>query len=142
MLIHSVDNPVGFLAAQLVKAWGGKVTATVSSRAVPTVHHLGIDDLIVHDGHQIDYYSVLSSRPKFDVVLNTVGSFMHDSCRALCQEDGVVVSTVASPPASDEYGLIFGSLYSMWVRTKLFFLKVSELLLNYSGYLSGVRGLL
>lgn len=126
MLIHSVDNPVGCLAAQLVKAWGGKVSATVSTRAIPTAQQLGIDDLILHDGHQIDFDSVLSARPKFDVVLNTVGSFMHDSCRALCQEEGLVVSTVASPPASDKYGLIYGSLYSIWLRTKLTFLKVNN----------------
>lgn len=124
VLVHSVDNPVGCIAAQLVKAWGGHVTATVSSRAMATAQQLSVDDLILHDGQEIDFDSLLSSRQKFDLVLNTVGSFMHDSCRALCVDGGLVVTTVASPPASDKYGLIYGSLYSMWLRLKLIFLKV------------------
>ncbi len=140
VLVHSVDNPVGCIAVQLIKAWGGHVTATVSSRAVATAQQLDIDDLVLHDGHEIDFDSLLSSRPKFDLVLNTVGSFLHDSCRALCQEGGLVVSTVASPPASDRYGILYGSLYSMWLRTKLIFLKVIllflHLLISYTCFLT------
>ena len=89
-----------------------------------TAQQLSVDDLILHDGQEIDFDSLLSSRQKFDLVLNTVGSFMHDSCRALCVDGGLVVTTVASPPASDKYGLIYCSLYSMWLRLKLIFRKV------------------
>ena len=32
---------------------------------------------------------------------------------------------MSSPPASDKYGLLFGSLYSMWLRIKLTFMKTS-----------------
>lgn len=125
VLIHSVDNPVGCIAAQLVKAWGGHVTATVSSRGMITAQQLGIDDLILHDGQHVDFDTLLSSCSKFDLVLNTVGSILHDSCRSFCCDGGVVVSTVASPPASDKYGLIYGSLYSVWLRIRLTFLKDS-----------------
>ena len=126
ILVHSADNPVGCIAVQLIKAWGGHVTATVSSRGLPTVQQLGADDLIIHDAQNEDFQQMLASREKFDLVLNTVGSFLHESCRSVCRDGGLIISTVASPPASDQYGIVLGSLYSMWLRIQLLFAKVSQ----------------
>lgn len=123
ILVHSADNPVGCIAVQLVKAWGGHVTATVCSRGFPTAQQLGADDLIIHDAQNDDFQQTLASREKFDLVLNTVGSFLHESCRSVCRDGGLIISTVASPPASDQYGILLGSLYSMWLRIQLLFAK-------------------
>ena len=126
ILVHSADNPVGCIAVQLVKAWGGHVTATVCSRGFPTAQQLGADDLIIHDAQNDDFQQTLASREKFDLVLNTVGSFLHESCRSVCRDGGLIISTVASPPASDQYGILLGSLYSMWLRIQLLFAKVKQ----------------
>lgn len=121
VLIHTVNNPMGCIAAQLIKAWGGHVTATVSSRGLVIANQLGIDDVIVYDGKDSDFQSLLTSQTKFDLVVNTVGSYLHDFCKANCKEEGVIVSTVATHPASDQYGVFFGALYSLWVRLRLRF---------------------
>ena len=115
---------MGCIAAQLIKAWGGHVTATVSSRGLVIANQLGIDDVIVYDGKDSDFQSLLTSQTKFDLVVNTVGSYLHDFCKANCKEEGVIVSTVATHPASDQYGVFFGALYSLWVRLRLRFQRV------------------
>lgn len=117
------------MAAQLAKSWGAHVTAAASSRSLPTLQKLGVlDDIILHDNTASSdansYATILLAVPsdkKFDIVLNTVGSFLHNSCLDLCSDGGLVVSAVASPPASDRYGLVLGSVYSAWLRLKLAF---------------------
>jgi len=121
VLIHTVNNPMGCIAAQLIKAWGGHVTATVSSRGLLLANQLGVDDVIIYDGKDSDFESLLASRSKFDLVVNTVGSYLHDFCKASCKEEGVIVSTTAAHPASDQYGVFFGGLYSLWLRLRLGF---------------------
>ena len=103
-----------------------QVTATVSKRGLPIAQRIGVDDVILYDSRSPneDFNLVLATRNKFDVVLNTVGSFLHDSCKKLCAEGGVVVSTVSTPPASDHYGIFFGSLYSWMLRIMLLFQRV------------------
>lgn len=126
--MHAVQNPVGCVAVQLIKAWGGHVTATVTCRALAAAQHLGVDDIIVYDASSkmdgAGFEALLKSRDKFDLVLNTVGSFLHEASKSVCRQGGVVVTTVASPPASDRYGILLGSLYSCWLRIKLLFTKV------------------
>lgn len=118
----SADNAVGCMIGQLAKLWGAHVTAMVSTKALPAIKKLEMaDELIIHDGSR-DYLTLLAnSTNKFDLVLNTVGSFLHEPCRSLVTEGGDIVSTVASPPASDRYGLFLGSLYAGYLRIKLAF---------------------
>ena len=126
---------MGCIAAQLIKAWGGHVTATVSSRGLLLANQLGVDDVIIYDGKDSDFESLLASRSKFDLVVNTVGSYLHDFCKASCKEEGVIVSTTAAHPASDQYGVFFGGLYSLWLRLRLGFQRVRSfpfILSNYS----------
>ncbi|XP_049764286.1 uncharacterized protein LOC126092615 isoform X5 [Schistocerca cancellata] len=65
--------------------------------------------------------SVAASGKRFDFVFNTVGHAADDLCLKFCKDDGLVITTVASPLAADNYGLIFRLLYSLWVRLKCFF---------------------
>jgi len=121
VLIHTVNNPMGCIAVQLIKAWGGHVTATVSSRGLLIANQLGVDDVILYDGKDDDFQTLLASRQQFDLVVNTVGSYLHDFCKASCLQGGVVVSTIATHPASDHYGVFFGAIYSLWLRIRLRF---------------------
>lgn len=54
VLVHAGVSGVGVVAVQLVRAWGGIVTTTVSSRAAPLVHMLGAHDVITYDNSNFD----------------------------------------------------------------------------------------
>lgn len=105
-----------------------QVTATVTKRGLAVAKALGVDEAVVYDakGAVGAFERLKTSAVRFDAVLNTVGSFLHESCVELCADDGVVVSTVLAPPASDQYGVLLGSLFSWWLRLKLFFYRVIE----------------
>lgn len=45
---------MGVVAVQLVRAWGGSVTTTVSSRAAQLAHMLGAEDVITYDNSNFD----------------------------------------------------------------------------------------
>lgn len=61
---------------------------------------------------------------RFHVVFNTLGAVVHESCLRFCDDDGIVVTTVATKIASDSYGFIFGALYALWVRIQCLIVKV------------------
>ena len=117
MLVNTVNNPTGCIAVQIVKAWGGHVTAIVSSRGLLIAQQLGVDDVIICDGAEADLRATVATRDKFNLVINTTGSDCYDVCAD-------VVSTVTAPPASDQYGVLFGVFYSLWLRVRLCFQRV------------------
>ncbi|KAK3862316.1 hypothetical protein Pcinc_031812 [Petrolisthes cinctipes] len=121
VLVHAGVSGVGVVAVQLVRAWGGIVTTTVSSRAASLVHMLGAQDIITYDNSNFDKELLL--REKYDVILNTVGEVLHDSCLKHCIPGGTVVTTTSAHLASDSYGYISGGFYSLYMRARLFFTK-------------------
>ncbi|XP_063611991.1 reticulon-4-interacting protein 1 homolog, mitochondrial-like isoform X1 [Penaeus indicus] len=114
ILVHAGVSGVGVVAIQLVRAWGGHVTTTVSSRAAPLAHMLGADDVITYDNSNFDKELML--REKYDVILNTVGEVLHESCLKHCVPGGLVVTATSSQLASDSYGYVTGALYSLGMR--------------------------
>ncbi|XP_043222770.1 reticulon-4-interacting protein 1 homolog, mitochondrial-like [Amphibalanus amphitrite] len=114
VLVHAAASGVGLVATQLLKAWGGHVTTTVSARLVPLARMLGADDVIEYD--TADLEKELSLRDKFDLVLNTAGPSLHASCLRHCAETGLVVSTVEAAMPSDRFGFVLGTLYALWIR--------------------------
>lgn len=54
------------MAVQLVRAWGGSVTTTVSSRAAPLAQMLGAEDVITYDNSNFDKELML--REKFVLI--------------------------------------------------------------------------
>lgn len=64
---------------------------------------------------------------RFNVVFNTLGAVVHDSCLRFCDDDGIVVTTVATKIASDSYGFILGTLYAIWVKIQCLVMKVKEI---------------
>ncbi|XP_042231165.1 reticulon-4-interacting protein 1 homolog, mitochondrial-like isoform X2 [Homarus americanus] len=121
VLVHAGVSGVGVVAIQLVRAWGGSVTTTVSSRAAPLAHMLGAEDVITYDNSNFDKELML--REKYDVILNTVGQVLHDSCLKHCLPGGVVVTTTSSQLASDSFGYVTGGLYSLYMRARYWFTK-------------------
>lgn len=121
VLIHAGVSGVGVVAIQLVAAWGGHVTTTVSSRAAPLAHMLGAQDVITYDNSNFD--KELALREKYDVILNSVGQVLHESCLKHCAFGGRVVTTTNNILASDDYGFVLGAFYSAYIRTKYFFTK-------------------
>lgn len=121
VLVHAGVSGVGVVALQLVRAWGGSITTTVSTRAAPLAHMLGAEDVITYDNSNFD--KELLMREKYDVILNTVGQVLHDSCLKYCLPGGIVVTTTSSQLPSDSYGYIAGGLYSLYLRAKYWFVK-------------------
>lgn len=121
VLVHAGVSGVGVVAIQLVRAWGGNVTTTVSSRAAPLAHMLGADDVITYDNSNFDKELML--REKYDLILNTVGQVLHESCLKHCVPGGIVVTTTASQLVSDSYGYVIGGLYSLYMRASYWFIK-------------------
>ncbi|XP_047002996.1 reticulon-4-interacting protein 1 homolog, mitochondrial-like isoform X1 [Schistocerca americana] len=119
ILVHTGCTAVGVIILQLARLWGVHVTVTCPHRAIPVAQALGAD-CIVSD-QQPDVEKQLSEHDRFDFVFNTVGHAADDLCLKFCKDDGLVITTVASPLAADNYGLIFRLLYSLWVRLKCFF---------------------
>ncbi|KAG7163860.1 Reticulon-4-interacting protein 1-like 2 [Homarus americanus] len=60
---------------------------------------------------------------RYDVILNTVGQVLHDSCLKHCLPGGVVVTTTSSQLASDSFGYVTGGLYSLYMRARYWFTK-------------------
>ncbi|XP_050716287.1 reticulon-4-interacting protein 1 homolog, mitochondrial-like isoform X2 [Eriocheir sinensis] len=121
VLVHAGVSGVGVVAVQLVRAWGGSVTTTVSSRAAQLAHMLGAEDVITYDNSNFDKELLL--REKYDVILNTVGQVLHEPCLKYCLPDGIVVTTASSLLASDSYGYMMGGLYSLYMRARYWFIK-------------------
>ncbi|XP_037789148.1 2-methylene-furan-3-one reductase-like isoform X3 [Penaeus monodon] len=58
---------------------------------------------------------------RYDVILNTVGEVLHESCLKHCVPGGLVVTATSSQLASDSYGYVTGALYSLGMRLRYWF---------------------
>ncbi|XP_070589387.1 reticulon-4-interacting protein 1, mitochondrial [Erythrolamprus reginae] len=71
ILIIGASGGVGTFAIQLIKAWGGHVTAVCSRDASELVKRLGADDVIDYKSGNVE--EQLKNLPKFDFILDNVG---------------------------------------------------------------------
>lgn len=121
ILVHCGSSPVGCVVTQLARLWGAHVTVTCPARALTVCNALGAADTIVFEDGPVD--KQLASRERFNVVFNTLGAVVHDSCLRFCDDDGIVVTTVATKIASDSYGFILGTLYAIWIKLQRLVMK-------------------
>jgi len=130
VLIHAGSGGLGSIAIQLVKAWGCHVTTTCGPLGVGFVKDLGADEIVDISGDHFE--DALMHKPKFDLVVNTLGAWACDSCLYLCAEEGRVVTML--PPIlalTNRYGLFGGSLLAGYAYAKV---CVEQLLLHRRHY--------
>jgi NADPH:quinone reductase-like Zn-dependent oxidoreductase len=125
VLVRDAGSAVGCVLVQLCKLWGAHVTAVVSARGKEVARQIGASEVLVAS---IDLDMEIRSRPRYDVVFNTVGPSLNVLCQRAVDPDGKVICT--APPAipADSYGLIFSLFYALWAKTKCLF-KVKLILL-------------
>ncbi|XP_067142079.1 reticulon-4-interacting protein 1 homolog, mitochondrial-like [Centruroides vittatus] len=122
ILVHAGHTAYGILAIQLIKLWGGHVTTTVPTFGLPLVRLYGADDVIVYS--VTDFKTELQKRIKYDIILNPVGTFLHESCLDICSSNGRVVSIVNSPFIFDSCGILMGTVTSAWMKLKFMILEL------------------
>jgi NADPH:quinone reductase-like Zn-dependent oxidoreductase len=102
VIIPRAAGGVGSFAVQLVKAWGGHVTALCSTRNVALVRSLGVDEVV-------DYKNVAAREPlrDYDVALDTAFDTEALLLSALKVGSGACYTTVVSPKLKlvDQHGL-------------------------------------
>uniref|UniRef100_A0A8C8RS32 NAD(P)H oxidoreductase RTN4IP1, mitochondrial n=1 Tax=Pelusios castaneus TaxID=367368 RepID=A0A8C8RS32_9SAUR len=96
ILIFGASGGVGTFAIQLMKAWGGHVTAVCSSDASALVKKLGADDVI--DYKSGDVAEQLKMLPLFDFILDNVGGATEKwSLNFLKKWSGATYVTLVTP---------------------------------------------
>ncbi|XP_022092550.1 reticulon-4-interacting protein 1 homolog, mitochondrial-like [Acanthaster planci] len=125
VLVLAGTGGVGSFAIQLVKAWGGHVTTSCSTSGQEFVKKLGADEVV--DYSKTDLESALKDKPRFDVVLDSLGPRSYQTCLNLCKRGGCMVTLISPPMMTlDKYGLLLGTpkimydLYRISIPQKLF----------------------
>ena len=105
VFIPRAAGGVGSFAVQLVKAWGGYVVASCSSRNLQIVKDLGADEVL---DYTQDGYS--ASLRDFDVAFDTSFNTENLLLDALKRDSGAVYVSIVSPRLRliDEHGLTDG----------------------------------
>jgi NADPH:quinone reductase-like Zn-dependent oxidoreductase len=88
VLINGASGGVGSWGVQIARAFGAHVTAVCSTRNLARVRALGADEVI--DYTTTDF---VRGRPRFDVMLDTVGNRSLLDCRRVLVPTGTLVST-------------------------------------------------
>jgi len=91
------------------------VTAVVSARGKEVARQIGASEVLVAS---IDLDMEIRSRPRYDVVFNTVGPSLNVLCQRAVDPDGKVICTAHATIPADSYGFIFGFFYALWARVK------------------------
>ncbi len=107
VLINGASGSLGTAAVQLVKYFGGQVTAVCSGKNSGLVRSLGADRVI--DYTQSDF---TEGAEKYDVIYDTVGKSSFGKCRKVLKRNGVYLSPVLS------LGLLFQMLLTSLLGMK------------------------
>ncbi|CAB3378412.1 Hypothetical predicted protein [Cloeon dipterum] len=126
ILVRDAGSAVGCVLVQLCKLWGAHVTAVVSARGKEVARQIGASEVLVAS---IDLDMEIRSRPRYDIVFNTVGPSLNVLCHRAVDPDGKVICTAPAAIPADSYGFIFGSLYALWARLK-YFLQGHDLMIK------------
>ncbi|XP_033644838.1 reticulon-4-interacting protein 1 homolog, mitochondrial-like [Asterias rubens] len=118
VLITGGTGGVGTFATQLIKAWGGHVTATCQdAHGVKLLSDLGADYVI--NISEVDLETSLIDKPKFDVIIDTVGPSVRQACFKLCDKKSFFVSMVSpSLENADKYGVMVGAFLTNFSKMK------------------------
>ncbi|XP_018015362.1 reticulon-4-interacting protein 1 homolog, mitochondrial isoform X2 [Hyalella azteca] len=121
-LVYGGVSGVGLVLVQLICAWGGHVTTTVtSSHHAELATMLGAHDVIACDVAPLD--KELELRDKFDFIINPAGPGLHEASKKYCHPDGRVVSIALPPLPADDLGVVLGAFYSLYSRLRFLVCK-------------------
>ncbi|XP_054708222.1 reticulon-4-interacting protein 1 homolog, mitochondrial-like isoform X2 [Uloborus diversus] len=124
VLVHAGNSAVGLFAMQLLKSWDADVTTTVPTAGLPMCHELGANDIIVYT--VTDFETELRKRQRFELVINTIGSVIHDLCVDICRPGGKIITFVTTPILSDKFGVFTGSLFALSVQAIAWIKKIKH----------------
>ncbi|XP_066591246.1 reticulon-4-interacting protein 1 homolog, mitochondrial-like isoform X2 [Prorops nasuta] len=120
VLVYGGTTPIGCILIQLIKLWGGCVVSACRPHAIPIIKALGANDIIPLDESDIE--KNLQIHEKFDAIFYTGGDPINEqTLKKYLLPYGTYVSTIPEYLASDTLGFFFGSIFTGWVRIKLFF---------------------
>ncbi|MRS02267.1 NAD(P)-dependent alcohol dehydrogenase [bacterium] len=88
VMVYGASGAIGSAAVQLVRYFGGKVTAVCNTHNLETVKSLGADqviDYVTQDFTKIDQ--------KFDFIFDAVGKSSFWRCKPLLKKHGIYIST-------------------------------------------------
>ena len=95
VLINGAAGGVGTFAVQLARSFGAHVTGVCSTRNVDLVRSIGADEVI--DYTQQDFTkSDLTSKQRYDLILDCVGNHPFSKCRLVLSPDGRFVGVGAA----------------------------------------------
>ncbi|GFU05522.1 reticulon-4-interacting protein 1 homolog, mitochondrial [Nephila pilipes] len=124
ILLITGNSPVGLFAIQLLKSWGGNVTTAVPTAGLPMCHELGADDVIVYS--VTDFETELRRRKRFDIVLNAIGTIIHQLCVDISSPGGKVITFTTTPILSDKFDVLLGSCLAAVLQIVAWIKKLNQ----------------
>ncbi|KAG8191598.1 hypothetical protein JTE90_018533 [Oedothorax gibbosus] len=121
ILVLTGNSPIGLFGIQLLKSWGGDVTTVVPTAGLPMAHLLGANDVIVYS--VTDFEEELRKRRKFDIIINAIGTIIHQLCIEISSPGGKVITFTTTPTLTDRFQLMAGTFYSIVVQMIAYFKK-------------------
>jgi NADPH:quinone reductase-like Zn-dependent oxidoreductase len=92
VLINGATGAIGSAAVQLIKGFGGRVTAVCATEQVALVEGLGADRVI---DYRVEDFT--KDQQRYDVVLDSVGKSSFGRCRHLLKPGGIYSSSDLGP---------------------------------------------
>jgi len=92
VLIHAGAGGVGTFAIQYAKAWGAYVATTASKKRFELLKELGADEIIDYQNERIE-----DKLHGFDIVLDSIGSSVHEASYKTLKSGGVLVTILGIP---------------------------------------------
>ncbi|XP_034943214.1 reticulon-4-interacting protein 1, mitochondrial-like [Chelonus insularis] len=120
VLVYGASTPVGCILVQLVKLWGGHVSAICKLEAAKVIKALGADDIIPLNDCDIE--KELELYDKYHVIFYTNDRPSdYYKLKRRVMPYGSFVSTIPQSLASDSFGFVSGSIFSGCIRIRLLF---------------------
>lgn len=119
-LIYGGSTPVGCLLIQLIKLWGGHVTAVCKYEATKVLLALGAHVIIPLDECHVE--KELELHDTFHTIFYT-GDYNIDQrlLKRHLRLGGNIISTLPDNLTSDSFGFITGNIFSGYIRLKILF---------------------
>jgi NADPH:quinone reductase-like Zn-dependent oxidoreductase len=107
ILVNGATGAIGSAAVQLIKYYGGQVTAVCRKKDFDKVKAMGADELI---DYQTEDFTKL--KRKFKFVFDTVGKSSFSKCKPILEKDGIYISSELGWMAQNLFYALFTPIFS------------------------------